>query len=118
MAEPQTANVTALPATAPKLGLGQCFLQGKISYTRVHKGESGKIHLTILKIAAPDAYSHPSTVEVSSHEKLGEVNDEWKGVCSVVGYPRSYDQKKTDPETGEIEVKTVRTATISLRVAE
>lgn len=114
--EPQ--KVSTLPLNAPKLGLGQTFIQGKIAYIRVHKAESGKIYVSILKIAAPDAYSHPSTVEVSSREKLGEINDEWRGVCTVVGYPRSYEQKKTDPETGEIEIKTIRTATISLRAVE
>jgi hypothetical protein len=111
MAEPQAAS---LPPSA-KLGLGQCFLSGKIAYSRSQKTEHGRIHLTILKLAAADEFSHPSTVEVSSENKLGEVDETWKGVCAVTGYPRSFNGKP-DPETGEI--KTIRTATINLRVVE
>lgn len=114
MAEPQ-ANVTQLPASAPKLGLAQCFIQGRIAYARKQKTEQGHIHLTLLKVPAVDQYSHPSTIEVSSREKLGDVNDDWKGVCNITGYPRTFDTKP-DPETGE--VKTIRTATINLRAVE
>lgn len=109
------ATVTSLPANAPKIGLAQTFLKGKIVHSRSMKTETGRIFLTILKIAAADEYSHPSTVEVSSANKLGEVDDSWSGVCSVTGYPRAYNGKP-DQETGEI--KSIRTATISLRVVE
>lgn len=108
-------NVAPLPTTASKLGVAQVFLRGRISYARTTKTDNGRLFLTILKIPALDQYSHPATVEVSSTQKLGEVNDDWQGVCQVTGYPRTYDGKP-DPETGEI--KTVRTATISLRVVE
>ncbi len=108
-------QVTPLPTNLPKLGMAQVYLQGRISYMRNQKTENGRLFLTILKIPAVDQYSHPATVEVSSSHKLGDVNDDWKGICQVTGYPRTYDSKP-DPETGEI--KTVRTATISLRVAE
>jgi hypothetical protein len=110
-----TANVTPIPANAPKLGIAQAFINGRIAYARTTKTDNGRLFLTILKIPAADKYSHPATVEVSSTQKLGEVNDDWQGVVQVTGYPRTYDGKP-DPETGEI--KTVRTATISLRVVE
>lgn len=109
------ATVTPLDSKMPKVGIAQTYIKGRISYARVLKSEHSRIFLTILKIPAVDQYSHPSTVEVSSSNKLGEVNDDWQGVCNVTGYPRTYDSKP-DPETGEF--KTVRTATISLRVAE
>ena len=95
--------------------MGQVYLKGRISYARNVKTQDGRLFLTILKIPAVDQFSHPGTVEVSSNEKLGEVNDDWSGICSVTGYPRTYDSKP-DPETGEI--KTIRTATISLRVVQ
>lgn len=110
-----TATLTPLDSKMPKVGIAQTFIKGRISYARAIKSEHGRIFLSILKIPAADQYSYPSTVEVSSTNKLGEVNDDWQGVCQVVGYPRTYDSKP-DPETGE--VKTVRTATISLRVVE
>lgn len=110
-----TAQVQQLPTNAPKLGLAQVFLKGRISYTRTAKTDQGRLHIAILKIPAVDQYSHPATVEISSATKLGEINDDWQGVCQVTGYPRTFDAKP-DPETGE--VKTVRTATISLRVVE
>lgn len=109
------ATVTPLPANAPKIGLAQTYLKGKIAHSRSTKTENGRMYLTILKTAAADEYSHPSTVELSSSEKLGEVDDTWFGVCAVVGYPRVYNSKP-DQETGEI--KSIRTATISLRVVE
>lgn len=111
MADP----TTSLSINIPKIGVAQTFIQGRVAYSRTQKTESGRIYLTILKIPAVDQYSHPSTVEVSSQSKLGELNDDWKGLCNVTGYPRTFDSKP-DPETGEI--KTVRTATISLRVVE
>lgn len=109
------ANVATLPSNAPKIGVGQCYLQGRIAYARTQKTEQGKIFLTLLKVPAVDQYSHPSTVEVSSQSKLGDVNEDWKGLCNITGYPRTFDSKP-DAETGEI--KTIRTATINLRVVE
>lgn len=110
-----TQPVTTLPTNMPRLGMAQTFIKGRIAYARAVKTDNGRLYLSILKIPAVDQYSHPSTVEVSSTNKLGEVNEDWQGVCQVTGYPRTYDSKP-DPETGE--VKTVRTATISLRVVE
>lgn len=110
-----TQAVTTLPTKLPSLGVAQCFINGKIAYSRSQKTEHGRIHLTIMKLAAVDEFSHPSTIEISSENKLGEVDDTWKGVCNVTGYPRSFNAKP-DPETGEI--KTIRTATISLRAVE
>lgn len=112
MADNQAA---VLPANAPKIGIGQTYIQGRIAYARTQKTEAGRIHLTLLKVPAVDQYSHPSTVEISSQNKLGDVNDDWKGLCNITGYPRTFDGKP-DPETGE--VKTIRTATINLRVVE
>ncbi|MBI5658375.1 MAG: hypothetical protein HZC43_02235 [Nitrosomonadales bacterium] len=110
------APATVTPMNkAPTLGVAQVYLQGRIAYARTSKTENGRLFLTILKIPAVDQYSHPATVEVSSTTKLGEINDDWKGVCQVGGYPRTYDGKP-DPETGE--VRTIRTATINLRVVE
>jgi hypothetical protein len=109
------AAVTTLPTNAPKVGIAQTYIKGRIAYARTQKTEQGRIFITILKIPAVDQYSHPSTVEVSSQSKLGDVNDDWAGLCNVTGYPRTFDGKP-DPETGE--VKTVRTATINLRVVE
>lgn len=101
--------------SVPKLAVCQTFLRGRISYSRTVKTEKGRLHLTILKIPAPDQYSHPSIVEIGSENRLGEINDDWSGICQVSGFPRTFDSKP-DPETGE--VKVVRTANINLRVVE
>ncbi len=99
----------------PKLLPAQSFLSGLIAARRRVNSQNGALWLTVVKLPASDEFSHPATVEVRSHNPLGEINDKWSGVVSVTGYPRSYNTKP-DPETGEI--KSVKSAQVSLDVIE
>jgi hypothetical protein len=111
MAEPAT-NVSTLTA---KLKPAQCYIAGLIAARRRLQTQSGVIWLTVIKLPAQDEFSHPGTVEVRSHNPIGDVNDKWSGVVAVSGFPRSYNTKP-DPETGE--VKSVKTAQVQLDVVE
>ncbi len=91
------------------------FVNGRISSRRRLRGQEGPYFLTVLKTPARDQFSHPGTVELFSHEPLGDAGDDWKGVCEITGYPRSYNSKP-DPETGEI--SRINTAEVRLRVLE
>lgn len=99
----------------PKLQMGQALLSGLISNRRRINGQSGTTWLTVLKLPAVDEFSHPATVEVRSESPVGEIGEKWSGVVRVNGFPRSYNTKP-DEETGEI--KSVKTAQITLDVVE
>jgi hypothetical protein len=93
------AAVQNLPASIKP---GQVLIAGKIHLVR--KSGSKFVHLIVMP--ATDAYSSPSTVEISASSKLGDKEEDCKVLCRVTGYRRSY--KTTDQETGE--QKTVFTA--------
>lgn len=99
----------------PKLLPAQSFLSGLIAGRRRVNSQNGSLWLTVIKLPAANEFSHPATVEVRSHNPLGEINDKWSGVVSVTGFPRSYNTKP-DQETGEI--KSVKTAQVALDVVE
>jgi hypothetical protein len=75
---------------------------------------AGPLHLTIVKLPAPDEYTSPGTVELRSRQALGDVGSEVDVKVRLGGYPRSY--KITDPETGE--QRPVATADNHLTVIE
>lgn len=101
----------ASASTAPTLALGQALIAGKIVSRRRVTTQSGQLILTLLKLAAPDEFTAPQTIEVRSASAIGQVGDTWRGKVEVGGFGRSYD--RTD-ETGE-KVK-VQTAEIRLTV--
>jgi hypothetical protein len=49
---------------------------------------------------APDAYSRPSTIEVRSKNKLGEIGEEISVSCKLGGYTRK-PYRITDKDTNE-----------------
>lgn len=110
-----TAEAQKVSQMMPKLQPGQAFLAGLISNRRRVVGTAGTLWLTVVKLPSSDEFSHPATVEVRSHNPIGEVNDKWSGVVNVTGYPRSFNAKP-DPDTGEI--KSIKTAQVSLDVIE
>ena len=97
------------------LPLMQARVKGKIANRRRQQSNSGNFWMTVIKTAAKDSYSHPSTIEVHSDKQLGDIGDEWEGVVELTGYPRTYNSKP-DPETGEI--KKIQTADNHFRVIE
>ena len=94
--------------------VAQTLIAGRIAHKRRISTQSGPLHLTLVTMPAPDAYSSPTTVELRSKTPLGDSGEEVRIKCRVGGRARSY--KATDPETGEI--RPVRTADISLEVIE
>lgn len=94
---------------------GQAYVKGLISNRRRMTGSEGVYWMSIIKMPARDVYAHPSTIEVTSKQPLGDVGQEWIGIVELAGYPRTYNSKP-DPETGEI--KKINSADNRLRVVE
>lgn len=69
---------------------------------------------TLVKTPSPDAYSHPSTIELRSKARLGQIGDEISAACRLSGVPRKFN--RTDKATGEI--TPVKTADMYLHVVE
>lgn len=101
-------------ATPSAPAVAQTVIAGRIAHKRRISTQNGPLHLTLVTMPAPDAYSAPATVELRSRAALGDVGEELRTKCRISGRARSY--KGTDPETGE--VRPVRTAEISLEVIE
>jgi hypothetical protein len=106
MADVQT--VTELPKN--KLSINQAFIQGKIQAKRKIKTQYGDLHLTVLRLAAHDEYSHPATVELRSDEPLGDIEETITVKVKLGGLPNNYYQKSIDRETGEEKKVAVRSA--------
>ncbi len=110
----------AQPATLPVEGktfpmpFGHSTLSGRISARRKIKTNDGSFWLTVLKLPAADAFSHPATVELRSHDALGNVGDDWRGTVRLNGYPRTYDSK---PDSDGVITK-IQTAQNNLEVVE
>lgn len=92
----------------------QAYITGRIASVRRIKTAQGDLFLTVLKMAAPDPYSHPSTIEVRSNTRIGKPDDDWSGVVSLSGMANNYQVK--NKETGEID--TVRSARNEFTVVE
>ena len=69
---------------------------------------------TVMKTPALDDYSYPSTIEIRSKARLGQIGDEIAVVGRLSGVPRKYN--RTDKSTGEITV--VKTADMYLHLVE
>ncbi len=93
-------QVTPLNTVAMALITGRCIGVRKVN----------DIFLHLVTMPAPDAYSHPSTVEVAADTRLAEKDGDFKAKCRITGFARQY--KATDKDTGEVRV--VRTADIRL----
>lgn len=92
------------------------LVAGKIvQKPRRFRAADGSVYLTLLRLAAPDEFTAPGTIELRSRAPLGEVGDVWRGKVRITGYGRSFPSKP-DPETGE--VSQVRTADNRLEVVE
>lgn len=80
MAEAQGTTPKQVPA------LTVVRLAGRISSTRMKSGKDGKFFIHVLRLPAPDAYTSPSSVEILSGTRLGEVGSEVSIHCDVAGY--------------------------------
>lgn len=82
--------------TAPALPVAHARIAGRIEATRRRTGPNSANFFTLLALPAPDSYSHPGTVEITSLERLGAQGDEISVVVSISGYGRSVTPR--DPQ--------------------
>jgi len=115
MAEPQ--KVTSLPSKQFQVDHNEGIISGKIKFTRKDKIKStGEIvHYTVISTKAPDEFSHPGTVEVSSNDSLGRRDELIIVKVQLTGYSRTWD-KQSGPNPDDTE--SVQTATNYFRVIE
>lgn len=104
------------PVSAPKRTLKpmEVVIFGKVLVRRQMQTTEGKRVMTLIRCPAPDQYSHPSTVEISSVNSLGAPDEEINVVCRLEGSPNNFDTK--DKDTGE--VRRVHSARHFLRAVE
>lgn len=100
------AQVSQIQKSQP---VNQAILQGKITGKRKIKTQEGTLHLTLLKLAAKDEFSHPSTVELRSYDPLGEIDETITAKVQLGGMPNNYESKSTDEDGNERKVQ-VRSA--------
>lgn len=93
---------------------GQAYIAGRVHSVRKIDTKQGALWLTVMKLAAADSFSHPSTIELRSDARIGKPGDDWSGVVSISGMSNVYEKK--DKETGEME--TVHSARNELTVVE
>lgn len=117
MNQAATAPVTHIKPKAYTVEFNEGIVSGKIRATRKEKVKStGEIvHYTVLTTKAPDEFSHPGTVEVSSNEPLGKREDHVTVKVHLTGYSRTWD-KQTGPNPDDTE--SIATATNYLRVID
>lgn len=72
---------------------------GRIDSVRpTQSAREGRVFLHLVKLAAVDEFSSPSTILVRGKEKHGSEGDKFDAVCQIGGYGRTY--QTTDDETG------------------
>lgn len=104
-------QVTSLPAAQAPNGIA--YIAGRIERSTPKNGKDGRYFLTLVKMPAPDQFTSPATVELSSDQQLGARGDEIRVKVRVFGYPRSYTTK---PSRDYPEGETVYTADNRLEV--
>lgn len=106
MAESQVAQLQP----TQKLKLNQGYIQAKIVAKRIINTQEGKLFLTLVKMPAPNEFSHPATAELRSSESLGEKEETITVKVQLGGLPNNYETKSIDDDTGEVTKKPVRSA--------
>lgn len=89
------SEATAKPVPFHQIALMEVRISGKL----LHSRRANQQYYTQLRTPAPDEWSHPSTVEVRSKDKLGETDDVLNLRCRLSGSVRSFQY--TDRDTGE-----------------
>jgi len=114
MADPQ--KVVSLNK-AHEVGINEGIISGKIKHTRKEKVKSSGeiVFYSVISTAAPDEFSHPGTVEVSSNESIGKRDDLVKVKVQLTGYSRTWD-RQAGPNPDDTE--SIPTATNYFRVID
>lgn len=110
-------KITSLKSKSYSVEFNEGIVAGRIRATRKEKMKStGEIvHYTVLTTKAPDEFSHPGTVEVSSNDSLGKREDHVTVKVHLTGYSRTWD-RQSGPNPDDTE--SIPTATNYLRVIE
>ena len=80
-------------ALAENTVTGTTRLRGRIDYVRSITSRGQRAFRVLLKLPAPDEFSSPSTVEIRSLERFGNVGEDVSVICEVGGFPRSFEAK-------------------------
>jgi hypothetical protein len=91
-ANPQQPNVTPITPIPMRV-----LIVGRIVASRTNDNGA---RFTTITTPAPDAYSHPSTVEVRSKQQLGAKGEDVRINCALRGYSRRFEYG--DKRTGEV----------------
>lgn len=111
----QPAEVSTLKAKTYTLPICQAHISGRIIFRRkLNTQNDGQIILTVLKLPAPDAFSHPGQIELRSKNSIGQPGEDWAGLITVTGFPNSFNSK---PDS-DGEVKHIVSANNHLWVVE
>ena len=71
----------------------QTYVSGRIDHTGMLKDK----HQTRLIIPAKDSFSMPSSVTISSKQRLGNVGDDLNNVlCSLAGIPKEFKNRDNE----------------------
>lgn len=82
---------------APKLGLNQAMIAGRIEHTSTFEVNGKRLHEALIVTPAVDVYSMPGKVAVQSTYKLGAAGDDVSVHVNVTGIPNRW----VDRNTGE-----------------
>lgn len=85
------AEVKAMPQNA-SVKLNQIMISGRIDKVSKYEGKFDHIITT----PAPDAFSKPSVLRLSSNHKLGDSGEEVKVLANYNGWPNSYENKNNE----------------------
>ncbi|MDL2337080.1 MAG: hypothetical protein QFE16_04485 [Pseudomonadota bacterium] len=98
------AAVQQIPATSAKeIPAGTAYIVGRVERSTRNTGRDGTYYTTLIKTPAPDEFSSPSTLEVTSPEQLGAKGDSVRVKVRIFGYSRSYNTKPSrDYPEGEV----------------
>lgn len=83
-------------------------LLGRVQATRRHE----KSWYISLVLPAPDAFAHPSTIEVRADSKLGEVGEDIDVLARIGGFNRK-PYRWTDKDSGESRMVTPNNITLT-----
>lgn len=89
MADPAPSNVAQLFNVAT--------IRGRITESRFHEGR----YYTAVQTPAPDEYSHPQTLEISSDKALGQKGQDITQGVRLGGSVHRFD-RQANPQTGEV----------------
>lgn len=81
------------PVTSPSLKVNQIFIHGRIQHVSKYENKFDHVIVT----PAPDAYSKPELMRVSSSNRLGTSGEDVKVLCTYHGWSNDYKNKDGEP---------------------